>query len=97
MSGNLDGHWVNGTLERQDCIAQMAWLEMLIADRHARVAVPEHLHHGALRDTGHRQRAGDVVSQVVKRHVLKPHALDQAGERPRDAGLPMRSPPSTRP
>ena len=42
---------------------------MLISERHARVFVPKNLHHSSLRYARHRQRARDIMPEIVKLEV----------------------------
>ena len=58
-------------VERARRILQVLGREVLVAEAHARVAVAQHGHDGALRDAGHRQRRRRVVPQIVEVQVLE--------------------------
>ena len=61
-------------------IADVFLREMLVAGRHPRIPVSEHRHDRALVRAGHRQRAPDIVPEIMKAEVADAELLDRALE-----------------
>jgi hypothetical protein len=56
-------------------VLEVIWRQMLIAQGDSRIAVTEDLHDRALGYTGHGQRAGGIVPEIVKGQITESFPL----------------------